>query len=292
MNKLRSYFQQPYPATGKPWVIVIVSSLLVFFLLGLFQPFGLEHFPNPRKWLTILGFASVTALSTAMVGYVFPWVFKRFYDPENWTQGKNLINHFIILLTISLGNFLFDCIFIPRSPETLFSLLTAYLVITCLIGIIPAIVSSFIIQNKNLKQNLSEVRELNKRLSEKLQTKNSTSDIQKEELLILSGNTRNEIKLIPGDILYMEASGNYVVFHYKTENKEVRQEQLRTTIAQTEETLKPFPFFVRCHRAFIVNTSYIQHIEGNSQGYMLSLQYTAHQIPVSRTYAKSFRKKL
>lgn len=288
MNKLLIYLNQPAPVYRKPWIIVLVSSLLVFFLLGLFQPFGLHSFPDTRKWLIILGFALVTATMTAIVGYVFPRIFKRFYDSANWSHGKSLINNFIILLLIGFGNCLFDWTFTNRPSGSFFSILTSYLLITFLIGLIPGIVSAFIIQNKDLKQNLSDARELNKHMLEKLQNNNQKPQRTGSSVL-LSGNTRDEIELYPEDILYLEAAGNYVIINYKTEADLVKQKQLRTTIGQMEQTLQPFPFLVKCHRAFIVNTSYIINIEGNSQGFLLSLSSTKTMVPVSRSYTKTFR---
>ena len=35
--------------------------------------------------------------------------------------------------------------------------------------------------------------------------------------------------------------------------------------------MQPFEYFVRCHRAYIVNINHIIHISGNAQGYRLNL---------------------
>ncbi|NDV60278.1 LytTR family DNA-binding domain-containing protein [Bacteroides sp. 519] len=289
MNRIWTYLNQPAPLAKKPWLVVVVSSLLIFFLLGVFQPFGLNAFEPIYKWLIISGFAFVTAISTGIIGYIFPVLFKRFYNPENWTYWKSIINIFIIMLVIGLGNFFFDWILTNRAPETFFPLLRTYLIITFLIGLIPAIISTIIIQNKNLRQNLSEARELNRRLAQNLQ-ENKSCPLHKGNPILLSGSTKDEIELYPENIIYIEALGNYVVIHYLNSVSEVKQKQLRTTITLMEKTLESFAYLVKCHRAFIVNTLNITNIEGNSQGFLLNLCHTQKLIPVSRTYSKDFRK--
>jgi len=288
MNKIKIYFNQPSPYNKRPWLVVVVSSLLIFFLLGLFQPFGLNTFPSIRKWLIISGFALVTAASTGIIGYVFPLIFKRFYNPENWTHGKSILNIFILILVTGIGNFFFDWSMTHREPGTFFPVLYSYLIITFLIGLIPAIVSTIIVQNKDLQQNLSDARELNKRLVENFQKENR-QPLYESTPILLSGNTKDEIELYPEDILYMEASGNYVMIHHKTGTGTLKQKQLRATISQMEKVLEPYPSLIKCHRAFIVNTSHIINVEGNSQGFLLNLRYTQDRVPVSRTYTKTFR---
>jgi DNA-binding LytR/AlgR family response regulator len=49
---------------------------------------------------------------------------------------------------------------------------------------------------------------------------------------------------------------------------------------------------MRCHRAFIVNTKNVSHIEGNAAGYRLSLKSTENKIPVSRNYGPAITEKL
>ena len=290
MNKIRAFFNQSYPISRKPGIVIILSSVLVLFILGLFQPFGLNNLSSVRKWPIILGFTGVTAFSTAIVGYIFPLLFKRFYNPENWTNGKNLLNNIWIILVIGLGNFIFDWVLTDRPYNTFIPLLTAYLIITFLVGIFPAVFISILIQNRNLKQNLSDAREMNKSLLDKLQ-KTDESILREESVLVqLSGNTKEGIELYPEDILYIEASGNYVQINYKTGSEPIKQKQIRATIAQIEKDLESFSFMVRCHRAFLINTSCITNVEGNSQGFLLNLRHTEKLVPVSRSYTKDLRR--
>ncbi|MDR1119828.1 MAG: hypothetical protein LBM08_02810, partial [Dysgonamonadaceae bacterium] len=153
-RKLTAYFNKPTPLYAKPWVVVIVASLLIGFLLGFFQPFGIERFSITVKCYVVIGFTLVTAISTSIVGYLLPFLFKKFYNPLTWTIGKNSINQFVLILLIALGNSFFDWSISHRQTETFGFVLLSYILITLLIGIIPAVVSFFIIQNDRLKRNL------------------------------------------------------------------------------------------------------------------------------------------
>jgi DNA-binding LytR/AlgR family response regulator len=49
---------------------------------------------------------------------------------------------------------------------------------------------------------------------------------------------------------------------------------------------------MRVHKAFIVNLDQIQEINGNAQGYQLTMGDEKIKIPVSRTYMKKFIAKM
>ena len=64
------------------------------------------------------------------------------------------------------------------------------------------------------------------------------------------------------------------------------------TIKQIEEQLKNYGFFVRCHRAYIINMNHIDSIEGNAKGYKLQLLNVSKEIPVSRTYIQVLKERI
>ncbi len=70
MNKLLKYFNRAASYNTKPWVVVVVTTLLVCFLLGFFQPFGITGFNPKIKLLVVSGFTLVTAISTSIFYYL------------------------------------------------------------------------------------------------------------------------------------------------------------------------------------------------------------------------------
>ncbi len=88
---------------------------------------------------------------------------------------------------------------------------------------------------------------------------------------------RSEIRIIPVEkILYLEASDDYVVIHTR-EKKHLKN----TTMKFLEESLNP-KLFVRIHRSFILNTSFLTRIEPYKKNSHLAILKEGTQIPISR----------
>lgn len=290
MNRIAAYFRLPAPVNRKPWLVVVTASLLVGFMLFLFQPFGLHRIGLPDRWLAIAAFTWVTAAATSFTGYVLPYLFRNFYKPANWTTGKRLCNDILLLLLIAFGNFLVHQTLGYGAPGVFWPVLRAYLLVTFLIGLIPMLVSFFIVENGMLKQNLADAQELNRRLVEQNGNRAEPDRVRPDSVL-LAGNTKETLELCPADLLFAEADGNYVRVTWLS-GTEVKRKQLRATIAQVENVLCVHPAVVRCHRAFIVNTSFVANVEGNSHGFRLTLHQVKEEIPVSRSYAGALRDSL
>ena len=288
-NKIANYLKQPAPTSRRPWMIVLASSLIVFLLLSLAVRINTD---SKTRLFIIIGFTLITTVSTSLMGYVFPLLFRNFYSPRNWTIGKSFLNNIITILIICLGNFIFDLFIFDHTPQSLLSIFLSYLLITILIGLIPLTVATLLVQNSELKHNLREAKEWNRQINSHSHEKEVSINPESELTTItLTGNTKESIDLSPDSVLYIESSGNYVIINYLNEQI-VKQKQLRATIGQMESDLKSYSPIVRCHRAFLVNTSHIISAEGNSQGLHLNLTKTSNEIPVSRSYVKEIRNKL
>ncbi|MDR0748851.1 MAG: LytTR family transcriptional regulator [Tannerellaceae bacterium] len=286
MNRLLRYLNRPlpHPAILNRWRIVVIPSLIVLFILGIFQPFGIGKMIT-GSLAVLAGFVFVTVIGISIVAYIFPLLFKRFYS-GNWTVGKNLLNSILIVFTISLGNTCYHCWLTWNDSsyhwKNVSVLFLFYLAITFLVSIVPFAIIAFLQHNHSLSRRLQEVQELNKKLAEKTP---SLQTVYTSEPIILSGHTKDSIELHPEQLIYLEAYGNYVKVNY-AESRQVKQKLLRTTIKQMEDELAPIPFIIRCHRAFLVNIEQIASVKGNSQGYKVTFDYPIEEIPVSRAYAK------
>jgi len=279
---------QPFPYQGNPGKTVLIASVSVFFVLALFQPFGLSYLVGTDKWLRIFGFGLVTALCTTLGAVVMPMLFPRLYCDKNWTWGKYILSTCNIILLITIGNFLFNWSLSEIPAELLFKSFQIQLIITFLVGLIPATLITLFVQNYSLKQNLREAKSLNLHLQSKAEIKISDPSPQ-NETVTLSGSTKESLSLSPEKFLYAEASGNYVKVYYLSDEKNATHTLLRSTITQIESILNSYNYIRRCHRAFLVNTNQIINVEGNSQGYNLSLKHSKEEIPVSRSYTKDIK---
>lgn len=85
-------------------------------------------------------------------------------------------------------------------------------------------------------------------------------------------------KIEPGDILYIESTGNYI--HIHTKDKSI---MAYLTLKGIESELPPSGF-VKIHQSFIVNFSKIEVIEGNQ------VKVNNKMLPIGRSYRDVFMK--
>lgn len=104
------------------------------------------------------------------------------------------------------------------------------------------------------------------------------------EIITLIGNTKDTISVNAASILFLTSDSNYIkVFHLDPDGR-VQSKMIRQTMTSIESQLKDYPHIVRCHRAFIVNLQHAKSAKSTSSGLLLSLDSTAEQVPVSKTY--------
>lgn len=241
-----------------------------------------------HKFLVVSIFTSLTALVSALVVYVFPLIFSKFYNPDNWTKGKFLsIGFTIIIILAPIFIIIWDYIALNENvaviPNPILRVITWYL-ITFIIGIVPTFFLYFITE----RSYSESVLQIYMRKNEELENQ---SFHENKDLITIAGNTKESIEISPKMILYAEVIGNYVTIHF-IKNDKFEKKSMRITLSQIIKELNNYPEIVRCHRAFIVNTSYITNVRGNSQGYFLKLYNSDAEIPVSRSYIKIIKDKL
>lgn len=288
MKDIFSCLKQSAPANDKPWLIVALNSTIAAFVLALFEPFQYRLNSTGQFWV-LVGFITLAFTFSVVAFVLLPRLCPTFYDPERWTVGKNVLHYTTFLLLIGIACFIYDYIFLAgHTPDQywssdFFHIFFLDMLASVSIGIIPTSIVLFIHQNSALKRNLSEAYKLNQLLAERMKTSHDANN----DMLVLSGETKETISVHPENLLYLEASGNYVDVCYKDGTE--KHKLLRTTIKQMEELLLPYGSFVRCHRAYIVNINQVSTVSGNAQGYRLSLTDTRLDIPVSRTYMKGLK---
>lgn len=284
-----NYLKRPFPVRYTPWKVIITASGTIFLLLILFQPFGLSYLKNESdKWMKIIGFTIITAISVSTSTILLPFLFKGYYDIRKWTIGKYLLNTFFIIFFIAIGNFSFDWITMNHPKEIFWSVFSSYFISAFIVGLIPSVIITFLTQNYYLRQNLREAEQLNL----KLQTFKEKENKDNKTIVTLAGTTKEAVTLEPQNILYIEANGNYTAIHYLSKQNEIKKILLRTTISLISEKLKEYSIIQRCHRAYLINLTFIMHVEGNMQGFLVKIKHTSNKIPVSRKYTKSIKEKL
>jgi len=124
------------------------------------------------------------------------------------------------------------------------------------------------------------VKAVNK-VVEMIQVKSTKTDKEKTDsknLFVKVDNTSYQLNY--ADILYVEAYGNYLKIH--TANKSYI---IRETMQNIENKLAG-PVFIRVHKSYIVNVSFIEKITGNV------IYLTGKEIPIGISYKNELLKHL
>lgn len=104
-----------------------------------------------------------------------------------------------------------------------------------------------------------------------------------------NGETRLALKL--DDLLYLEASENYVTIHFLDHTQPNRM-LLRNSMKRMEQQLAGYPI-VRCHRSYMVNVNRIKLAKKTKSGMVLELAASNPvRLPVSDTYKEEVERKL
>jgi two-component system, LytTR family, response regulator len=96
--------------------------------------------------------------------------------------------------------------------------------------------------------------------------------------------TKRRILFIdPGDVVIVEAQGNYVLLQRQSGSY-----LLRESISVIAETLRPYGF-IRIHRSVLVNCSFVEEIQPLSTGEYVLRVRGSKEYTVSRTYKNNLR---
>ena len=285
MKKILKYLSSPYPLFCQRWKVALISCGIVFFILLLFQPFGISAISHNKLGI-LLGYMAVTGLFPCIPVYLLPLLFPDFYEDERWTVGKHLLNNLFIFFFIAVGLWLYsDWIF---GWGLRWDIFCSFLVSAVVVGIFPTAFFVMLNRNRFLASHLREAMEMNQYLqkAESIPNRNRLED--EKEYIVFSGGTKESFELIASDLLYVEAEGNYVKIVYR-KNEKCTHKMLRATMKQVEEVSRPFSYIVKSHRAFLVNLCAVSKVSGNSQGYRLFVYDCEDSIPVSRAYSKEVK---
>jgi len=147
-----------------------------------------------------------------------------------------------------------------------------------------ALYSYFVDKSRIKEYQIQEFLSLNTELENDVYTDNG-----KLEKVEITGESKESLSVSPSDILYIESIANYLNITYFCDG-ELKQKKIRNTLKNVEELLCNHKFLLHCHRAFVVNTHFITHVEGNAAGCKLHLSSTERTIPVSKANIDALRK--
>jgi len=279
-----SLFQQPFPQETdlRTYLLhALAISGAVSFVLVVFQPFGLDTLPGYR-WVWVgLGFGGITLLVMTL-NYGWLRLLPQWFAESNWTFGKEIIWVIYNFLSIAIGNFWGGGLMLPDAG--VFQHFGATLLITVLVGLLPYLMAVYVSHTRHLRRYLREARQLESGLA----SHSAEAVISHDPEVSFSDETDLLPPIRRSEWLFIEAEGNYLRLWVR-QNGEPTDFRLRGTIKGMSERLAHETNCFQSHRAFLVNLANVQHVEGNSAGYRLTMDPGLAAVPVSRSKTQAFR---
>lgn len=259
---------------------VSIQFVLIFIFLLLFKPFGVYEPEHKFSYALICGLHAFFP-SLIIYGYFSVLSYAKKKDLSRWTLLQEYAHLAIVFLITGLASFLLRG-FIYNNPDNWSWRYLGEEVRNCyLAGILFYI---FLLFAGSYFQSNKESVSVDLPLAEVKKSKPDESDA---ELFIKTQVQQDNFSFNPAHLLFAKADGNYTELTICTGNG-VTTELKRISLKQFEAQLNAYPFLLRCHRAYLVNLLQVKKASGNAQGYVLSLNMTEENVPVSRTQVETF----
>lgn len=268
------FLNKPYPFNDDlkhNSKIIFFICLGIFGFLYLFQPLDVSAIANRQKVFVILGLGVVTFLSLSLNLLMFPSLFPKIFLKRVWTIKKEILWDIWIFSTISVGYYLyFKAIGIFE--------IDFYLIVKLIaIAIVPIAGLITINYNRMLRSHVKLLNGINTKLNE-----NKSKDDQLVHFK--SDYTKDSLSIKVNLLLFIRAANNYIEIFWK-ENEHIKSQLVRTSLKKAEDILTEYKFIFKCHRSYLINTNFIDKVEGSIQGYKLFFEKIDFSIPVSKNFA-------
>ena len=258
----------PYYTSIKNTIIQIAfATFFAYVFINVYKPFGARDWYDVTIWVFSLasGILVVSGMFVVIVSRLFMFLIKRFISISILYYALMIAGEIIFMAVMYA--FLERWILNDLRP---FLLRVAFaLQNTALILLIPYLITSLFFEWQEKKMTLEKLIKQIRQKAQFIPFKDEKGTL----MLTLKTN----------DLIYLEASDNYVVIHYESSGK-VKSYLIRNSLKQFEKDLIEFPL-LRCHRSFMVNINYVKMMKrekGNIQLLMDDIEQKV--IPVSKLY--------
>lgn len=275
MKQTGVLFNRQYPQSfliKKPFWGTVIFVIILFFFVVIYQPLSIHGTRTLSFTFTMLFYCLLVSAGVFSISLLIKKT-NCFSKNETWTVSKELKSVLIVLACI--GIFAYFAGFIMENQDSRWNLTTFLdsFFRSVLIGLIPVLIPSL------LNIRFAFTPEIFREYQIKKQDNHEKNS---EELIHIKSKAKKEgLSFLPDEFIYAESDGNYVVFHLIKQEKPI-EVSIRNSVNEIECQLAVIPYFMRTHRAFIVNMEKVISNNGNSLGYQLKLKGSNSTIPVSR----------
>lgn len=285
LTKLTYYFQQRHQLIDNQSyylkLSVVIGIVLTIFVY-IFDPYdnylAIPKFEIPIKIIQ-LGYG----INTTFVIYFLYWLLFRKLRFARENRPWKTYHHWLLLVAIlSIAGFLGTVY--HRFMMDVGEVDPNYYVFVTIPRSIIIAVPLFVITL--LLDQLYTNKTSHKTITEPLNTvtkQKETIPFSNKKITLKSPVVNQCIEIVPSEIQYIKASGNYVEI-YSTSDK--KAQLLRATLRFVATRIEAYDFIIKCHRQYFVNADKVTQYKGNLQRILLTLEGAKEQIPVSKSYTK------
>lgn len=250
-------------------------SLGIYLFILFFQPFPFKNPELNDNLVLVAGLAAIVFFFIMLSRDIIPVVFEKQENTENEMVFPQYAGS-LLMLVLSTTAFAFYLRYVAGIEITFFIMFKVLLI--CLAP--PVILRYYDIMNE-LKNRQEELILEKKGLQKKVEQ--FGMDVLQKTIVINSENKSENISLPAKDLVLIRSADNYAEIFFLEEGQ-IKRTLLRNTLKDIENQLSVFPNFVRCHRAFIVNSIYVERMEKSFGNHFLLIKGFDEKIPVSRVY--------
>lgn len=270
---MADFFTAPFPfrrdAIIEFIVCIAVGAFVVAFLL-IFEPFGTDDFENPNRTIFLSGYGIIVTVVFLIARFIFPLLCPSWFIEESWNIARHLL-WVIAAFSLALGCcFLYWGWFFGNALT--WTAWWGFAAFGLAIGIFPIIAS--------IAADYIMLLRKHQRAASRIHLRTESTGDPGQCMRLTGQNAEESLSLLPEQLLYLHAAGNYVEIFYRS-GQEIKKALFRTTLSALEQELGICPV-ARCHRSYLVNLEKVIQVSGNAQGYRLHLLGVAQPIPVSR----------
>jgi hypothetical protein len=257
---------------------IIFTAIFAYAFILIYHPFGSQSWfeVNTGQFAFYVGFVVVIGMLVVIISRMIMMQIRK-YHPVTIAGYALMIGLEVLAMT---GFYMMIQKVFLKDVRFWFEVYYTAILNTTLILLIPYLISILYFAWLDKKQNFEKLLVTRQDEPEPLRFVSFNDE---------NGETRLTIQL--GDLLYLEASENYVTIHYLDHNQSDRM-LLRNSMKRMEEHLAGFPV-VRCHRSYMVNLNRIKLAKKTKTGMVVELASSVPiRLPVSETYKDLFVKML
>ena len=273
----------PYPKSTvfKFTKFLAVISLMVTFILVVFQPYGTASFSHVYKYLILAGYGIVIFMS-GLVFFIFINLLVSDSVKDRWTVGYEVGLLLLTVLISQLACFYYWVWLFDASIS--FKTFISFLIVAMSVSILPVgFYLLYIYQKYRDVQHAISSADIASKQGE-LKAEFFDHDAKHVEpddgnFTIAGTGKREKYVFQSKNLILIVAEDNYIIVH-SLENQKLKKWMIRATMNEIENQLNTD--FIRIHRSYIINKNYIDQITGNVTNTRLKLQSIDGEYPVSR----------